>query len=62
MCIIISVLVAAVALVVYAYVKLSRWTPEFDASVVDNNLQPEPAEREKTLPSRDSKGRFAKQQ
>ena len=62
MCIIISVLVAAVALVVYVYVKLSKWTPEFDASIAEPAGQPKTVEHLTHLPSRDSKGRFVKQQ
>lgn len=65
MCIIISVLVAAIALLVYIYFKLSKWTITFDSCIKSEDAHrtpeaPEITETRKSLPARDAKGRFTK--
>lgn len=59
-CILISVLVAACALAIYAYVKLTKWTITFDASCVTEDKHVPDTPKSRNLPARDAKGRFVK--
>lgn len=59
-CIIITVLVVACALAIYAYVRLVKWTITFDASCVDDDKIGSDAQKLRNLPARDAKGRFIK--
>lgn len=59
-CIIITALVVACALAIYAYIRLLKWTITFDAScVTEDKLNPE-HQKSRSLPVRDAKGRFVK--
>lgn len=58
--IIITALVAACALAIYAYFRLSKWTITFDVScVTEENLNTD-LQKSRNLPARDEKGRFVK--
>ena len=59
-CIIITVLVVACALSIYAYIRLCKWTITFDVlCVTEDNLGPD-SQKSRNLPARDAKGRFIK--
>lgn len=59
-CIILSALVVACTLAIYAYVRLVKWTITFDASCVDDDKIGSNAVKSRNLPARDAKGRFVK--